>query len=288
MRNFMRKNAWAVMALACTLSGCGGQASPNTGNETATDSTLDHPSDVRTIQTGSVTATWIQDNAGEKLMPRTLFAQAPDALIDSLSLQNGIPSTVSTFWVETQGIRILFDTGLGAPDSRLLPCLESLGVSPADVRYVFLTHFHGDHIGGLMKGDSVAFPQAEIHAARTEYDAWMKMPEGQKNQVAKTMEAYQDRLHLFEFGDTLPGGVVALEATGHTPGHTVFQAGKLLVVGDLMHGVALQKEHPEICASYDMETETAIATRKRILQYARDNHLTMAGMHFPAPAFITE
>ena len=139
-----------------------------------------------------------------------------------------------------------------------------------------------------MKGDSVAFPQAEINAARTEYDAWMKMPEGQKNQVAKTMEAYQDRLHLFEFGDTLPGGVVALEATGHTPGHTVFQAGKLLVVGDLMHGVALQKEHPEICASYDMDAETAIATRKRILQYARDNHLTMAGMHFPAPAFITE
>ena len=50
----------------------------------------------------------------------------------------------------------------------------------------------------------------------------------------------------------------------------------------------LVMEHPEICASFDMDKETAIATRKRILKYASDNALTMAGMHFPAPAFITE
>lgn len=77
-----------------------------------------------------------------------------------------------------------------------------------------------------------------------------------------------------------------MEAVGHTPGHTVFQTGKLLIVGDLMHGVALQKEHPEICASFDMDKEAAAATRRNILKYARDNALTMAGMHFPAPAFL--
>ena len=53
-----------------------------------------------------------------------------------------------------------------------------------------------------------------------------------------------------------------------------------------MHGVALQKEHPEICASFDMDKEAAAATRRNILKYARDNALTMAGMHFPAPAFL--
>lgn len=47
------------------------------------------------------------------------------------------------------------------------------------------------------------------------------MPAERKAQVVKTMDAYKERLHLFEFGDTLPGNVVAMEAVGHTPGHTV-------------------------------------------------------------------
>ena len=44
-----------------------------------------------------------------------------------------------------------------------------------------------------------------------------------------------------------------MEAIGHTPGHTVYKVGKLLVIGDLFHGYALQKDHPEICAQYDMD-----------------------------------
>ena len=276
-------------ALAASLSACGGKAPKATNAESPTEisATAGNPH-LKTLHTAKADITWIQDNAQEKRMPRTLFADASDELIDCLALQDGIPSTVNTFFVETAGARILFDTGLGAPDSRLLAGLSGLGVSPSDVEYLYLTHFHGDHIGGMMKGDSVVFPNAEVYAAKAEYDAWMKMPEAQKAMVEKTMEAYKGRLHLFEFGDTLPGNVVAIEAVGHTPGHTVFQAGKLLVVGDLMHGVALQKNHPEVCASYDMDKPAAIDTRKRILEYARDNGMTMAGMHFPAPAFIAE
>ena len=90
---------------------------------------------------------------------------------------------------------------------------------------------------------------------------------------------------MFAFGDTLPGGVAAMEAVGHTPGHTVFQVGRLLVVGDLFHGLALQLAHPEICATYDMDKEKAVETRKRFIRYAQENELTMAGMHLPAPAF---
>ena len=67
-----------------------------------------------------------------------------------------------TFLVETDGVLILVDTGMGAPDSRLLSGLASLGVTPADIKYLYLTHFHGDHIGGMMKGDSIVFPNAEV------------------------------------------------------------------------------------------------------------------------------
>lgn len=230
--------------------------------------------------------TWIQDNASERLMPRSLFAAAPDSLFEILSLQGGIPSTVSTFLLQSKEGPILFDAGLGQADSRLIAGLASIGIAPEDVKYIYLTHFHGDHIGGLMKEDTAVFPHAEIYASRLEYDAWMAMPDEKKSQVVRTMDVYKDRLHLFGFGDTLPGGVAAIEAVGHTPGHTVYQAGKLLVVGDLMHGTALQLPHPEFCASYDMELGQAVKTRQEVLDYARKNALTMAGMHFPAPAFL--
>lgn len=276
---------WVVASVALLLAGCGSGAKKQTDKEVSMDSTNAACDGLKTLQLDGVKVTWIQDNAKERLMERTLFADADDSLIDSLNLQGGIPSSMSTFLVETDGIRILFDTGMGAPDSGLLGGLNSLGVEPADIKYLYLTHFHGDHIGGMMKGDSVVFPDAEVYASKVEYDAWLKMPADRNAQVVKTMNAYKDRLHLFEFGETLPGNVVTMNAEGHTPGHTVYQTGKLLVIADLIHGAALQLEHPEICASYDMDKEAAVKSRKYFLKYAKDNGLTMAGMHLPAPAF---
>lgn len=284
----MKNKTWkflVVVSVALLAAGCSNGSKKQTNVEKSMDSVNVAFDGVKTLQLDEVKVTWIQDNAKEHLMPVTLFGDASDSLINSLSLQNGIPSSMSTFLVETDGIRILFDTGMGAPDSRLLGGLASLDIAPADIRYLYLTHFHGDHIGGMMKGDTVVFPNAEVYASKVEYDAWMKMPADRKAQVVKTMDAYKDRLNLFEFGDTLPGDVVTMNAEGHTPGHTIFQAGKLLVIGDLVHGAALQLQYPEYCASYDMDKEAAVKTRKHFLQYAKDNHLTMAGMHLPPPAF---
>lgn len=293
----MKNSKWSyVAAMVATLLfvGCGGQSKQKAESEMNTDSTnvasgqiqMQKDSMLATLTLDGMKVTWIRDNAQARLMPRTLFPDASDALIDSLSLQNGVPASISTFLVEKDGVRMLFDTGMGAPDSRLLEGLKALHISPEDINYLFITHFHGDHIGGMMKNDSVVFPRAEVYASKVEYDAWMKMPAEQKAQVEKTMNAYKNHLHLFAFGDTLPGNVVAMNAVGHTPGHTVFQAGKLLVIGDLFHGAALQVIHPEVCAQYDMDKKGAIKSRKYYLQYARENGLTIAGMHLPVPAFM--
>ena len=276
---------WVVASIVLLLVGCGAGAKKQTNEEVSMDSTTMACDGLKTLQLDGVKVTWIQDNAKERLMERTLFADASDELIDSLKLADGIPSSMSTFLVETDGVRILFDAGMGAPDSRLLSGLASLGVTPADIKYLYLTHFHGDHIGGMMKGDSIVFPNAEVYASKVEYDAWLKMSSERNAKVVKTMNAYKDRLHLFEFGETLPGNVVTMNAEGHTPGHTVYQAGKLLVIADLIHGAALQLEHPEICASYDMDKDAAVKSRKHFLRYAKENGLTMAGMHLPPPGF---
>lgn len=135
-----------------------------------------------------------------------------------------------------------------------------------------------------MRGDTIVFPNAQLYASKVEYEAWLDMEAG-NGPATKAMNAYNDRLHLFAFGDTLPGEVIALSGIGHTPGHTVYRIGDLLIVGDITHGAALQIPHPEVCATYDMDKEEAIKTRRYYLDYAQKNQLTMAGMHFPAPGF---
>lgn len=263
---------------------CGAGCSSSQKQASATDETeaVFACTDSVTTECDGVKLTQIRDNAQERLMQLSLFGELPQTLIDSLNIGQGVPASVSAFLLEIDGKRILFDTGMGAPDSRLLTNLSAAGVTPADIDYLYLTHFHGDHIGGMMKGDTVVLPKAEVYAAQQEYDAWMQMPDDKKTQVAATMEAYKDRLHLVAYGDTLPCGVVALGCVGHTPGHTAYRAGKFLIVGDLVHGAALQLAHPEICAAYDMDPQSAIKQRRYYLDYARQNHLLLAGMHQPA------
>ena len=279
----MRKSIFLLSSML-VASLCGAGCSSSQKQASATDETeaVFACTDSVTTECDGVKLTQIRDNAQERLMQLSLFGELPQTLIDSLNIGQGVPASVSAFLLEIDGKRILFDTGMGAPDSRLLTNLSAAGVTPADIDYLYLTHFHGDHIGGMMKGDTVVFPKAEVYAAQQEYDAWMQMPDDKKTQVAATMEAYKDRLHLVAYGDTLPCGVVALDCVGHTPGHTAYRAGKFLIVGDLVHGAALQLAHPEICAAYDMDPQSAIKQRRYYLDYALQNHLLLAGMHQPA------
>lgn len=279
----MRKSVFLLSSML-VASLCGAGCSSSQKQASATDETeaVFACTDSVTTECDGVKLTQIRDNAQERLMQLSLFGELPQTLIDSLNIGQGVPASVSAFLLEIDGKRILFDTGMGAPDSRLLTNLSAAGVTPADIDYLYLTHFHGDHIGGMMKGDTVVFPKAEVYAAQQEYDAWMQMPDEKKMQVAATMEAYKDRLHLVAHGDTLPCGVVALDCAGHTPGHTAYRAGRFLIVGDLVHGAALQMAHPEICAAYDMDPQSAIKQRRYYLDYARQNHLLLAGMHQPA------
>ncbi len=279
----MRKSVFLLSSmLVASLCGAGCGSSQKQASATDETEAVFACTDSVTTECDGVKLTQIRDNAQERLMQLSLFGELPQALIDSLNIGQGVPASVSAFLLEIDGKRILFDTGMGSADSRLLTNLSAAGVTPADIDYLYLTHFHGDHIGGMMKGDTVVFPKAEVYAAQQEYDAWMQMPDDKKTQVAATMEAYKDRLHLVAHGDTLPCGVVALDCAGHTPGHTAYRAGRFLIVGDLVHGAALQMAHPEICAAYDMDPQSAIKQRRYYLDYARQNHLLLAGMHQPA------
>lgn len=225
----------------------------------------------------------VQDNPAPRKMPRMLFSDAPDSLMVSLGLEDGVPSSVCAFLVRTQGCEILFDAANGSEDSRLMGVLDSLAVRPEDIDFIFLTHLHGDHIGGLLCNGQAAFPEAQVYVNSLEYDAWMNMPENMSAPSRKIADVYGERLHRFSIEDDLPCGITAVEAYGHTPGHTLYMIGNVLIAGDIMHGVALQKEYPEYCASFDMDKEKAVRSRLSVLDMAEQGNVKVYGMHFPAP-----
>ena len=224
----------------------------------------------------------IQDNLSPRMMGRTLFPDAPDSLIAELGLEEGIPASVSAFLVKTDGNEILFDAANGAPDSQLMPVMESLQTTADEIDYIFITHLHGDHIGGLLKEGKAVFSNALVYINKTEYDAWMAMEGRQSEGLRNICSAYGERVKTFTLEDELPCGIEAVEAYGHTPGHTAYRVGDALIAGDVMHGTALQARYPEFSAGFDMDKEMSVKTRRAILKMAEEG-IKVYGMHFPAP-----
>jgi glyoxylase-like metal-dependent hydrolase (beta-lactamase superfamily II) len=100
---------------------------------------------------------------------------------------------------------------------------------------------------------------------------------------------YQASGHLRTFspGDALPGGAVAMDTHGHTPGHVSYrfdsQGQSLLVWGDVLHFHAVQFAHPEAAFEADSDRKAAIASRRGLLQQATANGWWVAGAHLPFP-----
>ena len=238
---------------------------------------------VTTMEIDSLRLTTIRDDAGEKRMPNKLFYGKTDsAKVERLSPEGSVASSVSCFLVETRGMKVLFDTGNGQErGGMLLQRLEEIGVSPRDIDYLVITHFHGDHIGGMMANGKPVFTNAWVYVPEAEYAAWQAMSDKGAKMAMETMKAYEKRLRRFRYTDALPLGIRPMAAPGHTPGHTVYQMGRLFVAGDLFHGFDLQIQDLSICPGYDMNRRQAAASREKYVEYVKTHKLVMAGMHLP-------
>ena len=268
---------FAVSAAVLAAVSCGNKKAD------AAQNAAQMPEGVTVLKLDSLTLTTIRDDEGDKRMPNSLFyGEADSAKVDSLSPDGSVPSSISCFLVETQGKKVLFDTGNGTErGGMLLKRLDSIGVKPESIDYLVLTHFHMDHIGGMTEGGKPVFTNAEVYVPEAERIYWKYMSNQNAKAAADAMAVYGDKVHCFKYTDALPLGIKPLAAPGHTPGHTVYQMGRLLIVGDLMHGFDLQIQDPGICPSFDMDRRKAIESRKKYIDYIRKNKLVTAGMHFP-------
>ncbi|MDR1778121.1 MAG: MBL fold metallo-hydrolase [Desulfovibrio sp.] len=271
---------------------------------------------------GEMSVVAIQDLPGE--MAVSTFKGPASESEKAKYFNNGkTEAGFNVFLLRTGGRIALFDTGNGtAREGRVgnLPkILASLGVKPEEVEFILLTHMHMDHIGGLLDNSKKrAFPRARLMVSKPEIAYWTALAARDASNanaalVSATVGEYgADVLPPFSFGDVVLPGVTALDASGHTPGHTVFQleaspdrfvlkqpedtpghanvqpekgGNRLLVIGDLVHGTPLQFAMPEECAVFDVDPPKAILARKRILNFAEQNNIPVAGMHMPFPAY---
>ncbi|WP_160120709.1 MBL fold metallo-hydrolase [Rhodovarius lipocyclicus] len=189
-------------------------------------------------------------------------------------------------------------TGAGATNGRAIANMAAAGIDPARVTHVIHSHFHGDHINGLLNAEGGrAFPNAEIVVPTPEWAWWTeasnesRSPEGQRgsfSNVARRFAPYQGRVRQIASSAEVLPGITAIPAPGHTPGHTMYRisdgADQLIFVADITNRPEIMTRRPEWQIVFDFDGDLAAATRRRVLDMVATDRIRVTGYHFPFPA----
>ena len=203
--------------------------------------------------------------------------------------------------VKSGGKTILIDAGTGgqlAPTAGLASAgMKAAGISPSDIDTVLISHFHPDHIFGLMEKETNAqvYPDAEILVGETEYNFWTdpgliaKLPEGRRGLAQRIQATFPEwkNVNRYTGGQEVAPGITSMDTFGHTAGHTAFMVSsgndQTLLLGDLMNLPALFLTNLDWQFAFDSDKDQATATRKAVVAQAVADNINVAGYHFGFP-----
>jgi glyoxylase-like metal-dependent hydrolase (beta-lactamase superfamily II) len=110
--------------------------------------------------------------------------------------------------------------------------MKAAGIDPASIDTILISHFHPDHIFGLMEKETnkPVFPNAEIIVSDVEYKFWTdpavidRLPEARKGLARRIQAVFPTwkNIKQVEGEPEVAPGIRFVSAPGHTPGHRAF------------------------------------------------------------------
>ena len=167
-------------------------------------------------------------------------------------------------------------------DRPLLPQLAAIGYTPADITYLALSHYHGDHVANAGQ-----FAKSTWIAQKGDRDPILA-PRAAESRVPdpKFFEGLANSKTVLLNGedhDVFGDGTVVIKSTpGHTPGHQslflkLAKTGNVLLSGDLYH-------YPEEITykkvpTFDTDREQTAKSRATIEEFLEQNHAQLWIQH---------
>ncbi|HEY0236431.1 MAG TPA: MBL fold metallo-hydrolase [Afipia sp.] len=210
--------------------------------------------------------------------------------------------------INTGGKLVVIDTGNGPAANvaskgavgQFANNLKAAGIDPNNVDVVVISHFHPDHVNGLLTSENLpAFPNAEILVPATEFKFWMddgemsRAPAGRMTDLFKNNRrvfetALQKKVTPYEWDKEVVPGLLPVGTVGHTPGHTSFilssGSERVFIQSDVTNYPALFVNNPGWHANFDQDGAVAESTRRRVYDMLVAERLKVQGFHFPFPA----
>jgi glyoxylase-like metal-dependent hydrolase (beta-lactamase superfamily II) len=268
--------------------------------------------DFHHYKVGDIDVTVLTD--GHRMVPvdDKYIRNASTAEIAAELAAAGLPAdrmrnTYSPVMLTTAGKRVLIDTGNGEVALKqsggergfLHESLAKAGLDRRAIDLVVISHFHADHVNGLLMADNrPAFPSAEIKVPEVEWKFWMDDGEMGRASAGRMTELFANNRRVFDalgrkvtpyaWNTDVAPGVTAIGTPGHSIGHTSFvvaSGGKrVFVQQDVCNNVVLFTRHPGWQGFFDQDPAQAEATRRRVYDMLAADRLAVQAYHFPFPA----
>lgn len=193
---------------------------------------------------------------------------------------------------------------VGTPDPDSVPApglrdqLAAIGVGPADVDTVVITHPHFDHYCGLIDvgaapdDDRLLFPNARHLLGRADGERLGADLNNPASPVGRAL-GLVDRAGLLDLVDgarDLGDGIRIVPTPGETPGHQAVRVesggAALYVLGDLYHHPA-EVARPDLAVHWADQTATA-ASRAQIVAASLAERALLIAAHIPGVGRLAE
>ena len=301
-------NTFLVALTACALVACSKPAEAPKEEAAAPPPPVAEappkPKDAVQFKVGELEAWAVRDGALEFPNDEKVFGfgRAPDEVNAVLAAAN-LPTDklqlgLQPLLVKSGDKVLLFDTGaagnFGPGNGLLMASLQEAGVEPTAVTDIFISHVHGDHVGGLVNAsNALAFPNATIHIQKAEWKFLTTVPMDLAKQLGlaardSLVAAMKPKVDAFAPGAELVKGVVkAVDVKGHTPGHSAYRItsgqDSLLYIGDSMHHSVISVQKPDWVMAFDADQKAGAASRVALVNELAKSGERVFAVHFPFP-----